>query len=311
MSGLQKGKNMEIEKKKYLGRNDLVSIITDERVERIGEWAFARCMSLKSIVLHDGIKEIGRNAFLGCDALCCVYLLEKEGAYHLKGSSEIKEENPIGQKPEDNDTKGGQENGPDIRSGRISGSFDGIDTCLALMRADGIRLGLCADITSMLCAHPDECDSWINEWDSSLASQLIRPADYGYEPFCAGGEEDYEEGEEARKGFVLKRSIALGTASADRLILSVFFEKGIDDEYRRTLEDYLFLSIPDKAEVFSAILTEREELLEETVRLFFESGKAGSDLAERILDTIASNRVELRSLILRYMQKSVKDPFAI
>lgn len=53
----------------YSQRDSIKKVSIEERVTRIGEWAFGACGSLARVTIPDGVESIGANAFRGCGSL--------------------------------------------------------------------------------------------------------------------------------------------------------------------------------------------------------------------------------------------------
>lgn len=63
-----------IEKKAYLGHDELINIELPENIRQIHDWAFSQCGRLKTIKLNNKIEYMGRNIFSDCKVLQNIYV---------------------------------------------------------------------------------------------------------------------------------------------------------------------------------------------------------------------------------------------
>lgn len=56
---------------------NLESVILNDGLEYIGDWAFMDCTSISEMIIPDSVKEIGKSAFYNCEALADVVLPQK------------------------------------------------------------------------------------------------------------------------------------------------------------------------------------------------------------------------------------------
>lgn len=63
---------MRIDKRAFLGRRDLSEYEADSNVTEIGDWAFAKCVNLKKVILPKGVV-LGKGVFEGCTSLTNVF----------------------------------------------------------------------------------------------------------------------------------------------------------------------------------------------------------------------------------------------
>ncbi|MBO4337097.1 MAG: leucine-rich repeat protein [Lachnospiraceae bacterium] len=257
---------MEIEKKEYLGRADIITMELAEETTSIGDWAFAKCPNLKNVMIPDTIEHIGRDVFLDCKALKSIHV------YH--GS-------------------------------HLPGGETGL--CTAALRADALHLKMGIPLQKLICSSLHE---WITEWDNALLAVLKKPEDEGYVPFYAGGEEDYEEGDEARKEYAKKRRIMIANAITDRFLLAnASPEAECDDVFLNEAGGFLTDSLAGDSA--AGLFSEREVLIRETVELYFEKGYMKRANIPGLLDGLSGEKTELRSLIMRHSSVLEGDIFSI
>ena len=53
----------------FKNRTDLTSVIIQDGVTSIGEWAFHGCTGLTSVTIPDSVTYIGKYAFRGCTSM--------------------------------------------------------------------------------------------------------------------------------------------------------------------------------------------------------------------------------------------------
>lgn len=58
----------------YSHNSNITTVMIENGVENIGEYAFANCYNLNSITIPDGVTSIGKSAFYGCDGLISIML---------------------------------------------------------------------------------------------------------------------------------------------------------------------------------------------------------------------------------------------
>ena len=265
-----------IEKKAYLGREDLTELVIEEGIEQIGDWAFAGCRNLRRIALPETVKQIGREIFkddasLSMIAVCSVEQLQSSGFFPLLSKQEM---------------------------------------ILARLRADSFLHFPPSAVSEMIEIDPVK---WVPTLDDRLSTFLIRPDDAGFVPFLASGEEDYEEGDAARQLFMEKRRRAKCKAALDRLLLDRCLQDAftieesadqavlLEEKEREQLAEVLKTS-----DVAYGVLAESQELLEESVKLYSEMGLLNPAAVTVLLSMIPAENIQLRSLCMRYSNKTTR-----
>ncbi len=263
-----------IEKKAYLGREDLEELVIEEEIDQIGDWAFAGCRNLRRIVLPATVSEIGREIFkdsfaLSMIAVCSREILQQSGIFPMLSKQEM---------------------------------------ILARLRADSFMHFPPVMPAEMIGTDPEK---WVPTLTDRLLAFLIRPDDAGFVPFLASGEEDYEEGDAARELFMEKRRRAKCQAVVDRLLLdellrdSTEIEEGVANVLSLTEKERAqFTEVLRSSDAACAVLAESRELLEETVKLYSGLGLLYPTAVTVLMSMIPQENIQLRSLCMRYTNKT-------
>ncbi len=292
-----------IEKKAYLGREDLTELVICEEIDGIGDWAFAGCRNLRRIALPETVSEIGRDIFkdslsLSMIAVCSMEKLLSSGLFPMLSKQEA---------------------------------------ILARLRVDSFLHFPPSNPAEMIATDPAK---WVPALTDRLSAFLIRPDDAGFVPFLASGEEDYEEGDAARGLFMEKRKRAKCQAAADRLMLDEVYREsaGNAEKAESTAEAVSLTGIGERevgkvlqaekkeskieavlltdkesaqlAEVLKSsdaayvVLAESRELLEESVKLYSKLGLLSPAAVTVLMTMIPQENIQLRSLCMRYTNKT-------
>ncbi|MBP5222261.1 MAG: leucine-rich repeat protein [Lachnospiraceae bacterium] len=197
-----------IRKKEYFNDQTLERIIVPEKTREIGDWAFARCRNLKSAALPAGLERIGREAFAGCDRLKDVYIYDK-------------------MPPDD---FSGQNNGRSVLAAIAFRYFDSNQLVWDALKAE---------------AAGDTGAGFLRLWDELCESFLNKPDEDGFQPFLAGGEEDYPDEKKAlaqyceqvrfRKAEAVWFRLLLGQQSRREFYLKALLGNDTDLVYFRTI----------------------------------------------------------------------------
>ena len=147
-----------IAKKEVFGKPRIDRIIVPYGVIRIEDWAFAHCTDLKEVWLPDTLTGLGRDVFLGDDRLAklVIYGLAKKDGSNLK------------------------EAGYYIHD-EIS--------ALPVIAVNCFKSSALHDFSFT------PIEAWLDWFDRNLCDYISAPDDEGFDPFLAGGEEDYEDPE--------------------------------------------------------------------------------------------------------------------
>ncbi|MBQ8914141.1 MAG: leucine-rich repeat protein [Lachnospiraceae bacterium] len=154
----------EIPKKSVLGNQKVDIIMVPYGVKVVGDWAFAHCMSLKEIWLPDTIREFGKDVFLDDNRLEKIVVYSKEEK--ISDSSKIEDE-------------------------KVLDDYYVYDEVAELL-AIAVKCFEKSDIYNFTNLASDE---WFERYDAYLTNYIAKPDEEGFNPFLAGGEEDYEDPE--------------------------------------------------------------------------------------------------------------------
>ncbi|MBQ9610294.1 MAG: hypothetical protein IJV15_12740 [Lachnospiraceae bacterium] len=148
-----------IPKKAVLGNQKVDIILIPYGTKCVEDWAFAHCTHLKEIWLPDTIMVFGRDVFLDDKALERVVVFSK------------KEEKPNGDKKEDDYYV-----------------YDDVAELLAI----AVKCFEKSDTYNFSNLSSAE---WFEWYDANLTDYIEKSDEDGFNPFLAGGEEDYEDPE--------------------------------------------------------------------------------------------------------------------
>ena len=248
----------QISKKQYLGDGSLTGYIVPQGTERIGDWAFAHCRNLKWIAIPKTLTQIGKEIFMGCDRLETVWFYdESDQMESFRPETLTYRQQMIGE-------------------------------------LNAIALRYFKDPQSLIRAYHIGEQTVPPVWDAECKAYLSAPDETGFQPFLAGGEEDYEGGEEAviqyrhrqrcrKAGILWKRLLTDRTGAC-------FHDEGWHRFYLQKLRE-----LPEALEV----LAQTREHLQEAIAVSEEAKLLTGENIHTLLELIPAGNVELRAVILQ------------
>ncbi|MBQ9200385.1 MAG: leucine-rich repeat protein [Lachnospiraceae bacterium] len=159
----------EVSKKAMLGDKNVDLIFVPYGIKRIGDWAFAHCIRLKEIWLPDTLKGFGKDVFLddiNLEKIVVYSKIKNESESHSKNSTELY----------------------DDKKEQMYFVNDDISELLAIA-VKYFKNGEAYNFSRLID------DKWLEWFDTNLLAYIDEPDDSGFNPFLAGGEEDYEDPE--------------------------------------------------------------------------------------------------------------------
>lgn len=202
-------KTTTIEKKQFMGSKELVNVIVPSHVTAIENWAFAHCSNLKTISIPASLEYIGNQVFLNCDKLGKVVVYDENSAR-------------IASKAEDYNLS------KVIYGSKLINEYLSKLLAIAILKFD-YNGNILTEYGS---------DEWLEKWDTTLCKYIEEADDNGFKPFLAGGEEDYENIDNAREKFCYNRQCEKINAIFSRIRL-MQLGRPIKDDARGCYNEYL------------------------------------------------------------------------
>lgn len=203
-----------IEKKAVLGNRKIESIFVPYGIRNIGDWAFAHCMRLKEVWLPDTLEELGRDIFQDDKMLERVYLYSKR--QKASDKSDFEDEYFV----------------YDEAAGLVTFALKCFKKSEHINNALLIR-GTDFGAESENRINNFEKKSWIYSFDEALSEYINEPDDEGFNPFLAGGEEDYEDPENDPEYYKKNKRIKKCGFILERLKFDENIKKQNDCDYSK------------------------------------------------------------------------------
>lgn len=264
MTILQTSTN-QIPKKAYLGDRKLTEVMVPYGVTELSDWAFAGCKNLELVLLPDTIQQIGKDVFLNCTRLKRLLIFDKK-------QETIFEEGNV----------------------PLWNSRESIEGEL-------IMYAVCwLGIPETMILFFRNRRQFLKDIREQIASYLARPDDEGFDPFLAGGEEDYDDRESDPDYYCrrerLKKVVLLGRY----LLLAQMCpqEYGIEEKAREQWLTYM-----RKQKETYQLFHEEEHLVKELFVLYEKLDLFDKDIVSELLEQVTGQQVELRALLLRKQEE--------
>ena len=245
-----------IDKKLHFGERKLGYDIIPQGIKEIGDWAYAQCGALEWLALPVSVALLGREVFRGCGALRYVYYYDSD-TFSRTGLPE------------------------DVHR-------------IAMLNALAIRCF--PDPLSLLVPASGELKSRLDAWDRCCFAYLGQPDELGFEPFLAGGEEDYDENEEQLDSFRNMRQRLKAQAVYTRLLAEKNSSLPFDGEHRENFASF-FRSCPEALPMLDRI----DSHYEETAEIYAEAGLLTPETLQDALASLRPSNVKMRSALIRDM----------
>ncbi len=243
--------------KLHLGDKKLSHDIIPCSVSTIGDWAYAHCSCLKWVAMPVSAVHIGRDVFLGCNALKHVYCYDG-GAFSYDDLPDDK-------------------NAAVHRIARLN--------AIALLYFDDPATAL---IKENACAPQN-----LISWDDRCLSFLAVSDDKGFDPFLAGGEEDYSDNEAQHADYIRARRFIKAEIIYTRLLSEAVCALPIEDDKRSLLLD----AFRSNSEVLS-LLNHTVSCHKQTADIYAKAGLLTTEALPHILEQISYDRIEMRSALI-------------
>ena len=260
--------NEKIAAKLHLGDKILLSDIIAAGTVEIGDWAYAHCSALKWLALPVSVQNIGKEVFIGCPCLKHIFVYDTA------------EFNP-GSLPDDKDA-------PIYLSARLN--------ALAMTEFD-------PPLKALIC---DATDATLKRWDEECLKYLSAPDERGFDPFLAGGEEDYGDHDDQLMQHIHARRLRKAHIIYTRLLAAVTAGFTISPEvYSRYLD--LFRSNPEAV----TLLNEIDSHHTQTAEIYAKAGLLTTEALPSILSSLKPDRIEIRSALIGHERDSVLNSLAL
>ena len=254
---------MEIKKKQFLGDRSLRTYTAPDEIREIGDWAFSGCRELKSISLPCCVERIGRDAFQGCDQLEEAYL------------------------------RGGMRSDGSVGMANGEPRADMTREQAGLM---ALALRYFPEAALLIGVWGKGVFAWLQAWDEACIKYLDSPETTGFQPFWAGGEEDYEEDERKLEEHCRARRLIKAEMIVKRLVV---MEEGTgrSDEgvEKRTIYEAFFRENDMALEYLKRV----KDRLDMTVRIYEKTGVFTNNAIPGFLEELPEEAVELRAVLLK------------
>lgn len=143
-----------------------------------------------------------------------------------------------------------------------------------------------------------EIKEWFEMFDNSLHSYLRTLDDMDFSPFLAGGEEDYQDINEARQEYKTARKEKKCYMVMERMLLETFYP--ITNTYRNDYCNYLV----DEIDIAIQVLLLESEKQVQFYQLLKDLKIINDKERDRILPMLDERHVELKALILSEQSNS-------
>ena len=254
--------NEKIAAKLHLGDKKLLSDIIPAGTVEIGDWAYAHCSALKWLAMPADVQDIGKEVFIGCPCLKHIFVYDTAGF-------------DAGSLPDDKDA-------PIYFSARLN--------ALAMTEFD----------TPLKAMISDAKDAGLKRWDEECLKYLATPDERGFDPFLAGGEEDYKDHDDQLMQHIQARRLCKANMIYTRLLTDVIAGFTISpDVYLRYID--LFCSNPASLSLLNEITSHYTQSAE----IYAKAGLLTTEALPSILSSLKPDRIEIRSALIGHVRGSV------
>lgn len=267
-----------IARKAFLSRKHLRKVTVPAGVREVGDWAFAHCDSLHTVVFETSDEEtdqaagrlsFGKAVFLECVGLRFIYL------HGLKNRPDLY-----------------RQGGPDFHGYDLAPETE--ETTAALLAAAVTT----ADAPYLLDATEAGGREWLAKWDARMLTVLRSPDQEGYSKQVLCGEEDYGSTDAAAYESGRRK------VKVRLILLRLLYSRGLSEEHREEMENYLRAHTKGcvHEESWQVVLREHGE---DSIyfRLFAEIGCVNEDNLEAMLADAGGDYPELKAYLIRFQEE--------
>ncbi|MBR6257555.1 MAG: hypothetical protein IKR23_09270 [Lachnospiraceae bacterium] len=260
--------NEIIPAKLHLGDKTLLSDVIPAGTAGIGDWAYAHCSSLKWLAMPVSVQDIGKEVFIGCPGLKHIFVYDTP-------------EFTAGSLPDDKDA-------PVYMASRLN--------ALAMQEfSDPLKALICGAGNRSL-----------NRWDEECLKYLSVPDEHGFDPFLAGGEEDYGDHDDQLKQHIHVRRLCKANIIYTRLLSNITAGFPLSPEAESV---YLALFRENPAAI--ALLDEIGSHYTQAADIYAKAGLLTTEALPSILSSLKPDRIEIRSALIGRERDSVLSSLAL
>ncbi len=286
------------------GEVEIPEYIEDCPVRSIGRKAFLSKKSLRRVTVPASVTEVGDWAFAYCDSLHTVVFCAAEEEHREEKGRKAEE---CKESPGRRDTEGGDITGVDSRELRFGKSVfmdcgslrflyvrDGRESTAALLAAAVTTAG----VPYLLQFSEAGSREWLEKWDARMMTVLHSADNEGYSRQVLCGEEDYGSTDlPAYESGQRKIKVRL-------LLLRLLYPEGLSAHCRQELEEYLREHTKGCAheETWEVVLSEHGED-RAYCQLFAELGCVSEDNFDTLLADVGGEYPELKAYLMRYKEE--------
>ena len=296
-----------IERKTVLGNQKIESIFVPYGIRNIGDWAFAHCMKLKEVWLPDTLEELGRDIFQDDKMLEKIYLYSKRKKASDK--SALEDEYFVFEEAA----------GLVTFAVKCFEKSEYINNTLLIMQTN-------FETDSDNKFNDFKKKSWLNSFDEALLEYINEPDDTGFNPFLAGGEEDYEDPENDPEYFKMNKRIKKCGFILERLKFDENIKKQNDYDHSKiyglyegeddSIKHFVEYMKANKEEAIRFIVEKKQESYG-YLKIYAGYGLIEEEEITELLETfLDDDYIESKAYLIKYKEdnfgkKDVWDMFKI
>ena len=283
----------EIPKKQHFSDGKLTAAFIPETITSIGDWAFAKCRNLSVVAMPGSVTTMGRCAFADCDNLTHVYCYPIDGSF-------IGEESVDPSDSEDHRLIDGiiRQYSVSLKLQEMKARLNAIS--LRYFEAPLSCLLSCEE-ESTPCA--DDQQQRLKAWDRQCMACLEKADDADFQPFLAGGEEDYGDEDALRQDHVRRIRLCKANVIFTRLLAAESYPSlSLQQEIKETyLQRFRAL---DAALSLLATLSDDADAI---VRIYKMAGVTTRYNTDQILQHLRPDQIELRAAFIQNTKGDLMD----
>lgn len=258
-----------------MSRRDFSEVMIPAQIVEIGAWAFAYCEHLKKIYIPTSVKTFGQDVFQGCTALQDIIVYEAASTDTFANHTAMTAFFP---------------NGPWETLSRL--------TAISFTHFHQPALRCLSDVGTA---------EWLSMWNHTLLDYLNQPDAEGFDPFLAGGEEDYEDKNSNLDYFCHIRRIQKVTCSIERLLVEQDYplSPAIRTQLTGYLKKHSFWSLNSNtpSETIDVLLAE-DNRISSLFKLYEALNLLEHIHIPDLISTLSPEQVELKALLMKHSRQT-------
>ncbi len=256
--------------KLHLGDKMLKSDIIPPGISGIGDWAYAHCSGLKQLALPDTVCNLGKEVFLGCTQLNHVYC--------YSGDDFIFETLPA------------EKDAPTHQKAVLN--------ALALKHFTG-------PLSAIIREKGNDRDQ-LQTWDKCCLEFLASPDEKGFDPFLAGGEEDYGDNDEQLSSYINEQRRLKAYIVYTRLMSAATGSLPMDNETQE-----LYYKIFGSSPGALPLLNDINSHCTAAADIYKKAGLLNTKALPDILASLDPDRIEMRAALINGSSDSLLSGLVI